>query len=87
MSSHGVTAPSVERLDVARDAYPAGDPAVSARGVRKVYVGGDGTPIRILDGVDLATILVSTILISFAATLDPAYQAARLTPVEAIRHE
>lgn len=30
-----------------------GEPAVSARGVGKVYVGGDGTPIRILESVDL----------------------------------
>jgi lipoprotein-releasing system ATP-binding protein len=29
------------------------EPAVSARGVRKRYVGGDGTPIQVLDGTDL----------------------------------
>ncbi|CAA9297320.1 MAG: Lipoprotein-releasing system ATP-binding protein LolD, partial [uncultured Gemmatimonadetes bacterium] len=29
------------------------EPAISARGVRKSYVGGDGTPIHVLDGVDL----------------------------------
>jgi lipoprotein-releasing system ATP-binding protein len=29
------------------------EPAVSARGIRKRYVGGDGTPIQVLDGVDL----------------------------------
>jgi len=39
------------------------------------------------DPVDVATILVSSVLISFAATVYPAWQAARLTPVEAIRHE
>ncbi len=33
-------------------AEPA-EPAVSARGVHKVYVGGDGSEIRVLDGVDL----------------------------------
>lgn len=36
---------------------------------------------------DAALILVSTILISFLATIYPALQASRLTPVEAIRHE
>jgi lipoprotein-releasing system ATP-binding protein len=29
------------------------DAVVSARGVHKTYVGGDGTPITVLDGVDL----------------------------------
>ena len=37
--------------------------------------------------VDLAVIGVLSILISFAATIYPSRQAARLTPVEAIRHE
>ena len=32
---------------------PGRTPAVAATGVRKSYVGGDGTPIRVLDGVDL----------------------------------
>jgi lipoprotein-releasing system ATP-binding protein len=32
---------------------PRGEPAVSAQGVRKHYVGGDGGLIRVLDGVDL----------------------------------
>ncbi|HEU4456188.1 MAG TPA: ABC transporter permease [Longimicrobium sp.] len=39
------------------------------------------------DPVDVVVILLSSILISFAATIYPAWQAARLTPVEAIRHE
>ena len=39
------------------------------------------------DPFDLAVILVSTVLISFLATIYPARQAAALTPVEAIRHE
>lgn len=43
-------------------------------------------PVR-SDPMDVVTILVSTVLISFLATIYPALQAARLTPVEAIRHE
>lgn len=43
-------------------------------------------PVR-SDPADVVTILVATILISFVATIYPALQAARLTPVEAIRHE
>lgn len=39
------------------------------------------------DPVDLVIILASTLVISFLATIYPALQAARLTPVEAIRHE
>jgi lipoprotein-releasing system permease protein len=39
------------------------------------------------DPADLVTIVASTILISFVATIYPALQAARLAPVEAIRHE
>ena len=40
-----------------------------------------------LNPLDLAIIVVASILISFAATIYPSRQAARLTPVEAIRHE
>jgi lipoprotein-releasing system permease protein len=40
-----------------------------------------------LSPFDLALIVVASILISFAATIYPSRQAARLTPVEAIRHE
>lgn len=43
-------------------------------------------PVR-SDPSDVATILAATVLISFLATIYPAMQAARLTPVEAIRHE
>lgn len=43
-------------------------------------------PVKI-DPVDLVAILASTVLISFLATVYPAWQAARLDPVEAIRHE
>jgi lipoprotein-releasing system permease protein len=39
------------------------------------------------DPVDVLVILAGTVLISFLATIYPAVQAARLTPVEAIRHE
>jgi lipoprotein-releasing system permease protein len=39
------------------------------------------------DPLDLVTIVASTIVISFVATIYPALQAARLAPVEAIRHE
>jgi lipoprotein-releasing system permease protein len=39
------------------------------------------------DPADLLTIVASTIVISFLATIYPALQAARLAPVEAIRHE
>jgi len=40
-----------------------------------------------LDPLDLALIVVLSILISFTATIYPSRQAARLPPVEAIRHE
>jgi lipoprotein-releasing system permease protein len=43
-------------------------------------------PVKIAP-LDLATILGATVLISFLATVYPAWQAARLDPVEAIRHE
>ncbi len=40
-----------------------------------------------LNPLDLAIIVAASILISFTATIYPSRQAARLTPVEAIRHE
>jgi lipoprotein-releasing system permease protein len=40
-----------------------------------------------LDALDLALIVVLSVLISFTATIYPSRQAARLPPVEAIRHE
>jgi lipoprotein-releasing system permease protein len=43
-------------------------------------------PVR-SDPFDVATILAATVVISFVATIYPAMQAARLTPVDAIRHE
>jgi lipoprotein-releasing system permease protein len=46
----------------------------------------DRLPVA-FDPVDITTILAASLVISFAATLYPARQAARLFPVEAIRHE
>ncbi|HEX8391090.1 MAG TPA: ABC transporter permease [Longimicrobium sp.] len=43
-------------------------------------------PVKV-DPWDLAGILFCTVVISFLATVYPAWQAARLDPVEAIRHE
>lgn len=43
-------------------------------------------PVKI-DPLDLMIILASTVVISFLATVYPAWQAARMDPVEAIRHE
>jgi lipoprotein-releasing system permease protein len=46
----------------------------------------DRLPVA-FDWVDIGTILLLSLVISFLATLYPARQAARLYPVEAIRHE
>ena len=46
----------------------------------------DTLPVSI-DETSLASILAASVLISFLATLYPAYQASRLLPVEAIRYE
>lgn len=46
----------------------------------------DRLPVA-LDLLDITTILVAAVLISFAATIYPSLQASRLTPVEAIRHD
>jgi lipoprotein-releasing system permease protein len=46
----------------------------------------DSLPLA-LDLSDLGLIVVTSLMIAFAATIYPARQAARLLPVEAIRHE
>jgi len=48
-------APAVDAAGAAPrwTATPAGESALSARGVRKHYVGGDGRTLTVLDGVDL----------------------------------
>ena len=46
----------------------------------------DELPI-ILNPLDMGLILFLSVLISFSATIYPSRQAARLTPVQAIRHE
>lgn len=46
----------------------------------------DSLPLA-LNPSDLVLIMVTSVLIAFAATIHPARQAARLQPVEAIRHD
>jgi lipoprotein-releasing system permease protein len=46
----------------------------------------DTLPVA-LDPIDLITIITASIVVAFAATIYPAWQASRLMPVEAIRHE
>ena len=46
----------------------------------------DRLPVA-FDPLDLAVILGASVVISFVATLYPARQAARLYPLDAIRHE
>ncbi len=46
----------------------------------------DTLPVALNPG-DLALIIVLSIMVAFAATIYPAWQASRLMPVEAIRHE
>ncbi|HUP89228.1 MAG TPA: hypothetical protein VM100_07760, partial [Longimicrobiales bacterium] len=46
----------------------------------------DTLPVA-LDAFDALTIVGVSIVIAFAATIYPARQAAKLMPVEAIRHE
>lgn len=46
----------------------------------------DHLPVQV-EAMDLVFIVVASILVAILATIYPARQAARLTPVEAIRHE
>lgn len=46
----------------------------------------DRLPVA-LDPFDVGLIIVASIVVAFAATIYPAWQASRLMPVEAIRHE
>jgi len=46
----------------------------------------DSLPVA-LDPLDLLLIVALSILVAFLATIYPAYQASKLLPVEAIRHE
>jgi lipoprotein-releasing system permease protein len=46
----------------------------------------DTLPVA-LDPLDLGIIVLLSILVAFAATIYPAWQASRLLPVDAIRHE
>ena len=39
------------------------------------------------DAFDLIIIISASIVVAFVATIYPAWQASRLMPVEAIRHE
>ncbi len=41
----------------------------------------------ILSPIDVVAIIILSLLISFTATIYPSIQAARMTPVDAIRHE
>ncbi len=46
----------------------------------------DGIPVSILPG-DIITITIAAVILSFLSTLYPAWSAARLNPVDALRHE
>jgi lipoprotein-releasing system permease protein len=51
-----------------------------------VAAGGAGLPV-IIDPLQIVTITLGALLISFLATLYPAYRAAQIRPAEALRYE
>ena len=46
----------------------------------------DKLPVK-MEPADITVIIISSLVISFVATIYPAYKASRLDPVEAIRYE
>ena len=51
-----------------------------------IYYGINYLPIKI-SATDSISIIIAALLISFIASIYPAYQAARLNPVDALRYE
>jgi lipoprotein-releasing system permease protein len=53
---------------------------------KNIYYGINYLPIKI-DAADSISIIIAALLISFIASIYPAYQAARLDPVDVLRYE